>query len=61
MKRKNGKRIVLLSCLLLVVGVLFLLTSCGECTDHTFGDWETVKAPPVRTRERDSTPVKRAE
>lgn len=45
MKRKNGKRIVLLSCLLLVVGVLFLLTSCGACTDHTFGDWETVKAP----------------
>ncbi|HBJ18172.1 MAG TPA: hypothetical protein DDY70_00260, partial [Clostridiales bacterium] len=44
MKNTRKTLLALLFCLLLVAGALFALTSCGECKEHTFGDWETVKA-----------------
>ena len=38
---KNKRILALLFCLALAVGVLFALNSCGKCTEHTFGEWET--------------------
>ena len=49
MKNTNRRLFALFACLVLVVCALFALTSCGECTDHKYGEWEVVEAPTCTT------------
>ena len=49
MKNTNKRLFALFTCLVLVVCALLALTSCGECTEHKFGEWETTVAATCTT------------
>ena len=49
MKNTNKRLFAGFFCLVLVIGALLALTACGECKEHSFGEWETVTAATCTT------------